>query len=264
MIFDRSNPRVRALTELGASVSRGVLIGLAMLAVAAPFSSRFRTDTDHPPPLLTATSTPSIVSVGIRLAEFNGLPSSEDIRKLADWISYSHDNGNAGFVVIDKKQARAYVFDADARLLGSSPVLLGAARGDDSVPGIGSRPLSQVTLGERTTPAGRFIAERGRNSRGEDVVWVDYDAAISMHRVRTTDPKERRLERLATQTSDDKRISYGCINVPVAFYEAFVSPTFASQRAVVYVLPEIEPVQQMFGSHDVPTASSRRLPPSYL
>ena len=39
---------------------------------------------------------------------------------------------------------------------------------------------------ERTTPAGRFVAERGQNLRGEDVVWIDYDAAVLMHRVITT------------------------------------------------------------------------------
>lgn len=263
MLIDESNSRALALRDLGASVFRGVLMGLAILAVAAPFYSHFRTGVDRSPQL-TATSTPSIVPVRIRLAEFNGLPSSEDVRKLADWISYSHDNGDAGFVVIDKKQAHAYVFDSTARLLGSSAVLLGATRGDDSVRGIGLRPLSQVRLAERTTPAGRFVAEPGRNLLGEDVVWVDYDAAISMHRVRTTNPAEQRLERLASENPDDKRISYGCINVPAAFYEAYVRPTFASQRAIVYVLPEIKPVEQMFGSHAVPTTASRRLAPSYL
>ena len=172
--------------------------------------------------------------------------------------------GTINPMAADKKQAHAYVFDSTARLLGSSAVLLGATRGDDSVRGIGLRPLSQVRLAERTTPAGRFVAEPGRNLLGEDVVWVDYDAAISMHRVRTTNPAEQRLERLASENPDDKRISYGCINVPAAFYEAYVRPTFASQRAIVYVLPEIKPVEQMFGSHAVPTTASRRLVPSYL
>ena len=99
--------------------------------------------------------------------------------------------------------------------------------------------------------AGRFLAERGRNTSGEDVVWVDYDAAVSMHRVRTTNAKERRLERLATPTVEDNRISYGCINVPVAFYNSHIKPAFAKHRAVVYVLPEVKPVQQVFGSYDV-------------
>lgn len=175
---------------------------------------------------------------------------------MADWVAHTHDNGDAEFMIVDKRNAKVYVFDAAARLRGASPVLLGAAKGDDSVPGIGSRPLSEVRPEERTTPAGRFVAERGRNLKGEDIVWVDYDAAVSMHRVRATKPSERRLERLATPTIDDNRISYGCINVPVSFYEAYVSPTVANKRVIVYVLPEVKPVQQVFGSYDI--AKGRR------
>lgn len=185
------------------------------------------------------------------LADFGLMSPSKDARRLADWVAHTHDNGNAEFMIVDKRNARVYVFDAAARLRGASPVLLGAAKGDDSVPGIGSRPLSQVRPEERTTPAGRFVAERGRNLKGEDIVWVDYDAAVSMHRVRATNPVERRLERLATPTIGDNRISYGCINVPVSFYETHVKPTVAKQRVIVYVLPEVKPIQQVFGSLDI-------------
>jgi hypothetical protein len=186
-----------------------------------------------------------------RAADFGRERPSPDARHVADWIADSGDNAGAGFVIVDKKQARVYVFDADARLRGAAPVLLGGARGDHTVPGIGSRPLAQVRPEERTTPAGRFLGERGRNARGEDVVWVDYDAAVSMHRVLTTNPKERRLERLATPTVLDNRISYGCINVPVVFFETYIRPAFAAGRAPIYVLPEIRPVRQVFGSYDV-------------
>lgn len=186
-------------------------------------------------------------------ADFGHESPSPDARHLADWIADSRDNENADFIIVDKRYAKAYVFDAEARLRGASPVLLGSALGDDSVPGIGLRPIAEVRPEERTTPAGRFVAERGRNLNGEDVVWVDYDAAVSMHRVRATQPSERRLERLATPTVDDNRISYGCINVPVAFYEAHVRPIVATHRAIVYVLPDVKPVQQVFGSYDVAT-----------
>lgn len=164
------------------------------------------------------------------------------------------DNAGSAFVVVDKKFATLYLFDADARVRGATPVLLGAAVGDDSVRGIGTRPIAEVRPHERTTPAGRFMGERGHNTLGHDIVWVDYDAAVSIHRVRTTHASERRLQRLASPTVDDKRISYGCINVPAAFYDTFIRPTFATRRAPVYVLPEVKPVQQVFGSHDVAAA----------
>ena len=185
----------------------------------------------------------------IRKADFNGHHSSDDVRRIADWIASTNDASGHSFVLIDKREAQLYVFDADARLSASTPVLLGGARGDDSVPGIGNRQISAVLPDERTTPAGRFLGERGHNARGEDVIWVDYDAAVSMHRVLTSNPEERRLERLATPTSDDNRISYGCINVPVDFYEAHIQPTFAGAPAIIYVLPEVRSVSEVFRMH---------------
>lgn len=173
---------------------------------------------------------------------------SEEARALRSWIAASNDHAGSAFVIVDKKRARLLVFDAGARLRASSPVLLGAALGDDSVEGIGERPIALVLPAERTTPAGRFVAERGRNTQGEDVIWVDYDAAVSMHRVRTGNALERRAERLATPSIDDNRISYGCINVPVAFYEAHVRPLFATHKAVVYVLPDTKPLSEVFSS----------------
>ncbi|MCD6673034.1 MAG: L,D-transpeptidase [Burkholderiaceae bacterium] len=168
-------------------------------------------------------------------------------REVADWALASGDSRGLPFLIVDKPAATLYVFDANGRLVGFSPVLLGLARGDDSVPGIGTRPMAQIRPDERTTPAGRFLAERGLNSHGEDVIWVDYDAAVSMHRVRATNPKERRLERLRTPTIVDNRISYGCINVPARFYDRSVVPAFSNGHAVVYVLPETRPVQEQFG-----------------
>jgi len=188
---------------------------------------------------------------GARYADFGSEPASADARHVADWVSDSRDTAGYPFIIIDKKFARVHVFDGAARLRGSSAVLLGSARGDDTVPGIGARPIAQVLAHERTTPAGRFVAERGRNMRGEDVIWVDYDAGVSIHRVLTTNPAERRIERLATPTVADNRISYGCINVPAAFYETTIRPIFALRRAIVYVLPEVRSLREVFGSYDV-------------
>jgi hypothetical protein len=172
---------------------------------------------------------------------------SADAHRLVQWIARSGDHRNAPFLIVDKRNARVLVFDASAHLVADAPVLLGAARGDDSVPGIGERKISDIKPFERTTPAGRFEAEAGRNLQNEDIVWIDYDAAVSMHRVRATNPRERRLQRLATPTTADNRISYGCINVPAAFFDAHVSPLFRNDRhAIVYVLPETRSLDQTF------------------
>lgn len=54
-----------------------------------------------------------------------------------------------------------------------------------------------------------------------------------MHRVVTSNPAERRLARLVSPTADDNRISYGCINVPVAFYETYIRPMFARYSGIL-------------------------------
>lgn len=174
------------------------------------------------------------------------LPTS-DLRRLADWIVSTSDHGGAPFFVVDKPQARLLVFDGQGRLQGASAVLLGLALGDDSVPGIGLRKLADIRPEERTTPAGRFVAERGHNLRGEGVVWVDYYAAVSMHRVLTSNPTERRLERLASDSVQAKRISSGCINVPSQFFDSGVYPPVANgSKVIIYVLPDERPLLAVF------------------
>lgn len=176
------------------------------------------------------------------------LPLPPPVRQLLDWSLATRDAGGRQMVVVDKTRARIFVFDAQGRLLGAAPVLLGSAVGDDSVQGIGERPLAKIQPHERTTPAGRFIAEPGRNAQGEDIVWVDYASAVSMHRVRTRVASERRLQRLASPVVADHRISYGCINLPVRFYEQVLRPAVhRGAGAVVYVLPETRAAAEVFG-----------------
>lgn len=190
-------------------------------------------------------------TAALQRADFRGEEPSADARHVADWVVFTRDNARHAFVLVDKKDARVYVFGPDGKLQDSAPALLGSARGDDSFPGIGEKPLKLIKSYEKTTPAGRFVAEPGLNTNNEDIVWVDYDAAVSMHRIRPTVAKERRLERLATLTVDDNRISFGCINLPVSFYENVLSTTVKQLGAVVYVLPETRSPKKVFGSFDV-------------
>jgi hypothetical protein len=171
--------------------------------------------------------------------------------QLTQWIQATANNQGKPFAIIDKRAAMLHVFDAAGKPRGASPVLLGLAVGDDSVPGIGERKMADIRPAERTTPAGRFVSEPGRNLQGEDIVWIDYEAAVSMHRVRTGNKLERRLERLATPTAADNRISYGCVNVPAAFYDALIKPVFGIAPAVVYVLPETRPTTDYFSLKQV-------------
>jgi len=64
----------------------------------------------------------------------------------ADWVIASGDSHGLPFVIVDKKNAEVLVFYPDGRLRGTAPTLLGLARSDDSVPGIGQ--LSAVRAHE--------------------------------------------------------------------------------------------------------------------
>jgi hypothetical protein len=247
----------RALARLGRSeIAKGVLVGIVMGALVVPLIVS-RVPSQGPGIIASASAVPH----ARRVADPGEETASGEVRTMADWIATTNDAADGPFVVVDKQFARLHVFDARARLVASTPILLGGARGDDTVPGIGERPIELVRPEERTTPAGRFVGQRGTNARGEDVVWVDYDSGVSMHRVLTTEPAERRLERLATPTHEDNRISWGCINVPVGFYESQLRPMFATRKAIVYVLPEVRTLAAVFGMREpasVPTVFASR------
>ena len=211
-------------------------------------------------PISAAAAPPSqdASSASFTRADFGGESPSKETRYVADWIVHSNDHTGLPFAIVDKAQAKAFVFYPNGKLRGSAPVLLGIAKGDDSAPGIGERELSDIPVEQRTTPAGRFQASIGRNAYGKDVLWVDYAAAISMHRVINTNPKERRPQRLATPTPLDNRISFGCINAPIKFFEEVVLPAFSSgTHGIVYVLPEVRPLNKVFAAYDVDEAVTK-------
>jgi hypothetical protein len=244
-------------SEFAESLRMGLLVGGAVLLLVLPPVANYRPapapQSSPAPRVAQAPAPPRIVPPApvaprpVRLADFGDEHPSPEARQVANWVVDSRDHKSHFFVIIDKKEARVFVFDRSGRLVQSAPALLGAASGDDSVPGIGEKPLSQVLPEEKTTPAGRFVAELGVNTKGEDIVWVDYDAAVSMHRVRNV-KGENRFARLASPETDDNRISFGCINLPVPFYEQVLKPAVVSAGAVVYVLPETRGPAEVFAS----------------
>lgn len=175
--------------------------------------------------------------------------ASVDAQRLVRWVSASANHQGMAFAVIDKPAATIHVFGPAGGYAGSAPVLLGSALGDHSAPGIGQRPLSQIRPHERTTPAGRFVSEPGSNLQGHDIVWIDYQSAVSLHRVRGN-PAERRVQRLASPVLAERRISHGCVNAPTDFYNRNIAPWFGREAGVVYVLPDSEPFASFFPAAD--------------
>ena len=164
---------------------------------------------------------------------------SDDPLQLARTLVARAEHARRPFAVVDKRGAQILVFDANGALVGRSAALLGRALGDASVPGVGRRTQQgRLREADRTTPAGRFATEPGRNHDGEAIVWIDYDAALAIHRLRGGPDHASRSRRLHGTDPLARRVSAGCVVVPEAFYDAVVQPLLGRQRGLVVVMPE--------------------------
>jgi hypothetical protein len=182
-------------------------------------------------------------------ADFEGEPKSRHAERLADWVVDSGDNRGMPFAIVDKTDAKVFVFRADGQLRDAAPALVGFAKGDDVGPDIGNMAISQIRPDMRITQAGRFVSFMGYDTHGKEVLWLDYDSGLSIHRVINYNPKERRLQRLASPTPLDNRVSWGCINVPIRFFDDVVEPTFEGKTGIVYVLPETRSNRETFAAY---------------
>ena len=171
---------------------------------------------------------------------------ADDAAVMSRWIAFTGDNHGRPYAIVDKKSAHVFVFAADGSLAGATPVLLGVARGDHSVPGVGDLAPADIPLADRTTPAGRFVSRPGKNLTGEDVVWFDHGAGLAIHRLRRNASHAARLQRLEAGRPESRRVSAGCVVVPVAFYEKVVAAVLGRGRGVLYVLPELRSRDDVF------------------
>jgi len=212
---------------------------LALAGLALPVSVPART-AERALPSGAAQSQPG-------MTEAEGLSPSADAARVADWVAASGDNHALPYIIIDKKAASLFLFDAEGQPLGAVPVLIGVAVGDDATPGIGSKNLAEIGPAEKTTPAGRFLAKYGLAAGRQKVLWVDYATSVALHPIPPgASKKERRRQRMLSPTPDDNRITFGCINVPLVFYTKSVRPLFQKKGGYVYVLPDTKPIEVVF------------------
>lgn len=216
-----------------------VLLALAGLALTAPMPSRAAESTQLPgslPPHPGSTQ-----------EAVDEVSRSAAATRVADWIAASGDNGSLPYIIVDKQAASLLLFDSEWKPLGTVPVLIGVAVGDDATPGIGSKNLAQIGPAEKTTPAGRFLAKFGLAAGRQKILWVDYTMSVALHPIpKGASKSERRRQRMLSPTIDDNRITFGCINVPLAFYSKTVRPLFQKKGGYVYVLPDTKPLEVVF------------------
>jgi len=169
----------------------------------------------------------------------NSESAPQEAYELARRILGTGDHAGLPFVIVHKRAGLALVYHADGRLAGSSRVLIGLTVGDLSAAGVGERTRTgTLRRSDFTTPAGRFESEPGRNLEGEPVVWIDYDKALAIHRLRPGATRIPRALQLASVKVGDIRASAGCVVVPEDFYDRVIGPVLGRGRSMVYVMPE--------------------------
>ena len=173
------------------------------------------------------------------------LTASHDVQFALSDVMRTQDHHGLPFAIVDKKGAQLFVFDGAGILQGAAPALVGLAPGDVELAQPAGATNANLSPARRTTPAGRFVSEPGRNLSGEAIVWVDYAARLAIHRLRPAPAHERRAERLASSSPDDNRITLGCVVVEPQFYDAVVAPVLGKGYGVVYVLPENDALKQL-------------------
>ena len=143
-----------------------------------------------------------------------------------------------GFIIADKPNGMMHMFNADGSHFLSDPTLYGKEKGDV----LGA--VSSLEGGQKITPAGKFTlkARDSHYAGGKDLVLVeslDATGYIAIHAADVSTPSERRLERLASETIEDNRISYGCINTAHATFINKIAPHVAEfDGGLIFVLPD--------------------------
>lgn len=175
------------------------------------------------------------------------LTPSPAAQRVIDWVSGAKDNRGLPWAVVDKVNATLFLFAPDGTQQAAVPVLIGIMPGDEASPGVGTKTLASLGPAEKTTPAGRYLAKFGLPVAGQRVLWVDYATSVALHPIpKDSGAREKRRERMLSPTPDDNRITFGCINVPQAFYARQLRPTFRKKGGYVYILPDTRPIEEVF------------------
>lgn len=139
-------------------------------------------------------------------------------------VNYMQAAGNETLVVMDKNNGELLVID-NGNVVMRSPALYGKGKGED------------VNKDPSTTPAGIFAMREYsvstkdyQGGRALGFLNVKNDSYI-IHPTYQHFRSQQRDERLASPTPDDNAISFGCINVPYAFYDSMVP--YLKEKAII-------------------------------
>lgn len=173
-------------------------------------------------------------------ADTDGRELSPNAQTVANWVAENAEPNEIS-LILDPASGTLYVMKG-GKVVADSPALYGA-KGVGSFPGGSMEAAAKADLPteeKKVTPAGRFSLEFTQNDPdyGTSITFAQTgDYRLAVHRVYQGNPAERRAERLKSGRSDDKMVSFGCINVSDAFYDEVLKKFDYSGKAFAYLLP---------------------------
>lgn len=157
----------------------------------------------------------------------------------ASTLSNLVKNEISPIIVVDKSAAKMFVYFPQDGTVLSGPVLLGKVKGDH----INLADFNINTNSPAITPAGTFWANKKFSAKLNESILSFVEGHISfiaIHPVFTKIPAERRLQRLTSSETYDNRISNGCINLGLEFFNVIYA--MLPSRSKLIILPESDSV----------------------
>lgn len=259
----RANAWAKQFGDLAAQVQallRRIMNGMMSVVVGINLSVA--------PPAIQPHTSVYTYTTPIHVANFKGAEHTEGVQRLANAILDSKKNDNMAFVIADKASATMYVFDENGNLRGSSPVLLGATKGDKNaklnISEVGGNPLFKIT------PSGIFTTKALKDTQYKNEFGYEWAvqlvettakdrSSVMIHAVYVHTPSEHRQARLDTKSIEDNRVSWGCLNAPLKFMQDVVKPTFEKENGKVFITPEEMGSDAMLGLPAAKTKTVKKL-----
>ena len=164
--------------------------------------------------------------------------------------------GDRDYLMLDKPHGRIIVFEA-GRPTFSGAALTGENPADFLAPDAKERTFrNSMGIKYKVTPAGRYTVSPGFDAAYGDTLDVNEvqgpDWDISIHRVWLGAPSEHRDLRLRTASTQDKHITYGCIDVDGNTMKQLLARVPDEEDTPLYILPEDENlITQIFPPHNM-------------
>lgn len=164
--------------------------------------------------------------------------------KLAIILERNPQYITTNFLIVDKVQGKMSLVSPTGEVINETKVLVGRDKSDviDTDAYAGNKKFAY-----KITPAGIFPVKRYKADKygGTVLVFIDgVAAATALHRVYLGNPAQKRDKRILSDDPNVRRITNGCINVPVDFFDEVLEKL--PNGTLLFVLPEQAKTTEQF------------------